>query len=149
MNQNTISRKAVTGSVILLALVVLALIVVPRESAAEFLQTGAVQPPGGSLDRAATPFDYETSADNMAARWVAMGAFYEREGLLTRDDFDHEQAAEVMAARWTAMGAYYEKEGLLTRDDFDYDQAADDLAARWAAMGKYYEAQGLLNSKKS
>lgn len=81
----------------------------------------------------------------MAARWLAMGKYYQDHNLLTRDDFDYEQAADNMAARWLAMGKYYEDHDLLTRDDFDYEQAADDMAARWIAMGTYYEKQGLLN----
>ena len=33
-------------------------------------------------------FDYEKAADISAARWQAMGDFYEKQGLLTRDPFD-------------------------------------------------------------
>ena len=93
----------------------------------------------------AQAFDYEQSADNMAARWLAMGKYYEAHDMLTRDDFDYEQSADNLAARWLAMGRYYEAHDMLTRDDFDYEQSADNLAARWLAIGKGYERLGLLN----
>jgi hypothetical protein len=36
-----------------------------------------------------------------------MGEFYEKQGLLTRDNFDYEKAADLSAARWQAMGDWY------------------------------------------
>ena len=91
----------------------------------------------------AETFNSEQAADLSAARWQAMGDFYEKRGMLTRDNFDYEQAADVSAARWYSMGKFYEDQGLLTRDNFNYEQAADVSAARWQAMGKFYEDQGL------
>ena len=88
-------------------------------------------------------FDSEQAADISAARWQAMGRFYEEQGMLTRDDFDYAQAADVSAARWQAMAKFYADQGLLTRDNFDYEKAADVSAARWQAMGKFYEYQVL------
>ena len=64
-------------------------------------------------------FDYEAAADNLAARWIAMGEFYARHDML------NESAVAV--------------------DDFDYEAAADNLAARWIAMGEFYERHGMLN----
>jgi uncharacterized protein affecting Mg2+/Co2+ transport len=81
------------------------------------------------------------AADLSAARWQAMGDFYEKQGMLTRDNFDYVSAADLSAARWQAMGDFYEKQGMLTRDNFDYEQAADLSAARWQAMGEYYVEQ--------
>jgi len=84
------------------------------------------------------------AADLSAARWQAMGEFYEEQGMLTRENFDYEQAADFSAARWQAMGEFYEEQGMLTRENFDYEQAADFSAARWQAMGEFYEEQGML-----
>jgi uncharacterized protein affecting Mg2+/Co2+ transport len=84
------------------------------------------------------------AADLSAARWQAMGDFYEKQGMLTRDNFDYVSAADLSAARWQAMGDFYEEQGMLTRDNFDYEQAADLSAARWQAMGEFYEEQGML-----
>ena len=92
-------------------------------------------------------FNAEQATDLSAARWQAMGRFYEEQGLLTRDNFDYAQAADVSAVRWQAMAKFYEDQGLLTRDNFDYEQAADVSAARWQAMAKFYEKHGLLNEK--
>ena len=83
----------------------------------------------------------EKAANLSAARWLAMGGFYEEQGMLTRDNFDYGHAANLSAARWLAMGAFYEEQGMLTRDNFDYEEAADLSAARWQAMGEFYEAQ--------
>ena len=52
------------------------------------------------------PVDVE-EADLSAARWLAMGEFYEEQGMLTRENFDYEQAADLSAARWQAMGEFY------------------------------------------
>lgn len=93
----------------------------------------------------AESFDAEQAADLSAARWQAMGEYYEKQGMLTRDDFDYAGAADVSAARWQAMGKFYEGQGLLTRENFDYEKAADLSAARWQAMGEYYEKNGMLN----
>ena len=82
-------------------------------------------------------FDAERAADLSAARWQAMGEFYEKNGMLTRDNFDYEKAADLSAARWQAMAKYYADQGLLTREDFDYEKAADISAARWQAMAEF------------
>jgi hypothetical protein len=87
---------------------------------------------------------YEHDAEISAMRWQAMGEFYEKQGLLTRDSFDYDKAADLSAARWQAMGKFYEEQGLLTRDSFDYDKAADLSAARWQAMGEFYKDSELL-----
>jgi hypothetical protein len=63
-----------------------------------------------STSTAADSFDYQKAADNQAARWKAMGEYYEKSGLLT---FDYEKAAEVQAARWRAMADFYQKAGML------------------------------------
>jgi hypothetical protein len=50
---------------------------------------------------------YEHDAEISVMRWQAMGEFYEKQGLLTRDNFDYEKAADLSAARWQAMGDWY------------------------------------------
>ena len=115
------------------------------------LSQGVIDPPAIqaiselSSSRTEQVFDYEQAADLSAARWQAMGEFYEEQGMLTRDNFDYGKAADLSAARWQAMGEYYEEQGMLTRDNFDYEEAADLSAARWQAMGEFYEKQGMLN----
>ncbi len=64
-----------------------------------------------------------------AARWKAMGAYYER--LNEAQSLVRSRAAD--AARWTAMGAYYER---LEQSQLQRSRAAD--AARWNAMVKIY-----------
>jgi putative heme degradation protein len=68
---------------------------------------------------AADDFDYEAAADNLAARWAAMGEFYASHGMLN--------GAAVAVEK------------------FDYEAAVDNLAARWAAMGEFYASHGMLN----
>ena len=86
----------------------------------------------------------EHDAETSVMRWQAMGEFYEKQGLLTRDNFDYEKAADVSAARWQAMADFYKDSELLTRDSFDYEKAADVSAARWQAMGEFYKDSELL-----
>jgi hypothetical protein len=93
--------------------------------------------PGPSA--AVANFDYQKAAEVNAARWQAMGEYYEEAGLLA---FDYERAADVHAARWMAMGKFYEKAGLL---NFDYERAAEVQASRWMAMADFYRNAGLLN----
>ena len=88
---------------------------------------------------------YEHDAEMSVMRWQAMGEFYEKQGLLTRDNFDYEKAADLSVARWQAMGEFYEKQDLLTRDNFDYEKAADLSAARWQAMGDWYARHSQMN----
>jgi hypothetical protein len=73
---------------------------------------------------------YEHDAEISAMRWQAMGEFYEKQGLLTRDSFDYDKAADLSAARWQAMAEFYKDSELLTRDDFDYEAAADASVLR-------------------
>jgi hypothetical protein len=73
---------------------------------------------------------YEHDAGISAMRWQAMGEFYEKQGLLTRDNFDYEKAADLSAARWQAMAEFYKDSEQLTRDDFDYEAAADASVLR-------------------
>jgi Spy/CpxP family protein refolding chaperone len=87
---------------------------------------------------------YERDADISALRWQAMAAYYEKNGLLTRDGFDYAAAEAALDYRWQAMAAYYEQHGLLTRDDFDYAASEAALDYRWQAMADYYEQHGLL-----
>ncbi|MFQ5433727.1 MAG: hypothetical protein ACE5FD_02525 [Anaerolineae bacterium] len=61
----------------------------------------------GSLAR--DNFDYEQAAENMAFRWQAMAAGYEKAGLLN----DSMDAGDVKAFRWLAIARGYENLGLL------------------------------------
>ncbi len=63
-----------------------------------------------------------------AARWKAMGEYYEKLG---EAQLQRSRAAD--AARWAAMGEYY---GKLEESQIERSRAAD--AARWNAMVEYY-----------
>jgi hypothetical protein len=62
-----------------------------------------------------------------AARWTAMGEYYQK---LEASQIQRSRIADT--ARWTAMGEYYLNHAYRARS-----LAAD--AARWTAMGEYYE----------
>jgi len=92
-------------------------------------------------------FDYQKSADNQAARWVAMGEFYQQNDLLTRKL----DAGDISAQRWQAMASFYEYNPQVAAL---YQQAlaapltsvnaADAAALRWTAMGEFYQENDLL-----
>ena len=63
-----------------------------------------------------------------AARWTAMGAYYEK---LEASQLQRSRAADT--ARWEAMGEYY-----LNQSRRERSQAAD--AARWTAMAERYQS---------
>lgn len=93
-----------------------------------------------------TGFDYEQAADNLAARWITMGRFYEGQGLLTRE-FD---AEDTSAQRWSAMAKYYEDNSLAIAkyyEKYGLSQMDSDeiLAYRWNAAAKFYQDKGLLS----
>jgi len=103
--------------------------------------TAAVTTSTGSTSGVAAPaagVDSEQAAAAMAARWQAMGRFYQEQALL---NFDYEQSAEAQASRWQAMARFYEQNNML---NFDYEQSAEAQAFRWQAMANFYEEAGLL-----
>ncbi|MFN2136694.1 MAG: hypothetical protein ACK2UK_12110 [Candidatus Promineifilaceae bacterium] len=108
-------------------------------------QVHQILPPVPQVERTNYAAEAKTStehaADISAQRWQAMAAYYEREGLLTRDPFDYAAAAEQAAFRWLAIGKGYERLGLLN-DTLD---AGDIAALRWQAIAHGYERLGLLN----
>ena len=75
-----------------------------------------------------TPTSAERGRAADAARWTAMGEYYEK---LEEPQLQPSQAADT--ARWEAMGEYYEK---LEESQLQRGRAAD--TARWEAMGEYY-----------
>ncbi|MFN2134489.1 MAG: nuclear transport factor 2 family protein [Candidatus Promineifilaceae bacterium] len=98
-------------------------------------RTAAIQLPSlTAIDRSKEePVDLagqERAADISAFRWQAMAKFYEKNGMLTRDNFDYEQAADNLAYRWQAMARFYEKNGMLTRDPTPISAAVAGYAER-------------------
>jgi len=67
-----------------------------------------------------------------AARWTAMGDYYEKE------ESQIQRSRAVEAARWTAIGEYYKK---LEAAQIQRSRAAD--TARWNAMAEYYRLKNL------
>jgi hypothetical protein len=73
-----------------------------------------------------TPTSDERGRAADAARWTAMGEYFEK---LEESQLQRSQVADT--ARWEAMGEYY-----LNQSRRERSQAAD--AARWTAMADYY-----------
>ena len=68
-----------------------------------------------------------------AARWTAMGEYYEK---LEESQLQRSRAADT--ARWTAMGEYHQNRA--EAENLTRSRTAD--AARWEAMGRYYQQFG-------
>jgi hypothetical protein len=73
-----------------------------------------------------TPTSAERGRAAEAARWTAMGEYYEK---LEESQLQRSRVADT--ARWEAMGEYY-----LNQSRRERSQSAD--AARWTAMANYY-----------
>lgn len=78
-----------------------------------------------------TPTSTERSRTANAARWEAMGRYYQQFRGGTSLGLLRSQAADT--ARWTAMGEYYVQ---LEAAKIQRSRAAD--TARWSAMAEYY-----------
>ena len=80
-----------------------------------------------------TPTSAERGRAADAARWTAIGEYYEQ--LTGAQNMERSRAAD--SARWTSMGEYYVQ---LEAAQLQRSRAAD--AARWTAMGEYYAQFG-------
>jgi hypothetical protein len=69
-----------------------------------------------------------------AARWEAMGRYYQQFDSGASLNLLRSRAADT--ARWTAMAEYYQKLAKAEAQNLARARAAD--AARWTAMGEYY-----------
>jgi hypothetical protein len=79
-----------------------------------------------SIPLSNTPTSSERGRAAEAARWTAMGEYYEK---LEESQLQRSRVADT--ARWEAMGEYY-----LNQSRRERSQAAD--AARWTAMADYF-----------
>jgi hypothetical protein len=118
------ANRFFTSVVILAFVAVIALIV--REAFAT--STIALDPQALETQR----LERSRAAD--AARWTAMGEYYEQ--LNGAQNMERSRAAD--SARWTAMGEYY---GNLEAAQLQRSRAAD--TARWNAMAEYYRLMNL------
>jgi hypothetical protein len=105
--------------------VILALVAVIALTVREAVATSAIALDPGAQE--AQRLQWSRAAD--AARWTAMGEYYQK--LNGSQSIARSRTAD--AARWTAMGDYYEK---LEAAQIQRSGAAD--TARWNAMVEYY-----------
>jgi hypothetical protein len=83
-----------------------------------------------------TPTSAERGRAADAARWAAMGEYYQNRA--EAENFTRSRTAD--AARWEAMGRYYQGFGGGASLNLLRSRAAD--TARWTAMGEYYAQFG-------
>jgi hypothetical protein len=83
-----------------------------------------------------TPTSAERGRASDAARWAAMGEYYQNRA--EAENFTRSRTAD--AARWEAMGRYYQGFGGGASLNLLRSRAAD--TARWTAMGEYYAQFG-------
>ncbi len=82
-----------------------------------------------SFPRSSTPTSAERGRAADAARWMAMGQYYEK---LEESQLQRARAADT--ARWTGMAERYQS--VEEAQNLQRGRAAD--AARWTAMADYY-----------
>ena len=87
-----------------------------------------------------TPTSAERGRAADAARWTAMGEYYEQ--LNGAQDIERSRAAD--SARWMAMGEYYQNRA--EAENLTRSRTAD--AARWEALGRYYQQSELMQAMK-
>ncbi len=82
-----------------------------------------------------TPTSSERGRAADAARWTAMGAYYQNQ--VEAENLKRSHTAD--AARWEAMGRYYQQFGGGASLDKLRSRAAD--TSRWTAMAEFYQKQ--------